>query len=48
MAPSEPAARHRLFAGTFSDRVRGTADWDVPAPVAASIRAAIQAFLREQ
>ncbi|GAA2128120.1 TIGR03086 family metal-binding protein [Nocardioides bigeumensis] len=28
-----PAERHLLVAGTFSDRVRGTADWDVPAPV---------------
>ena len=30
---ADPAARHRLVAGTFSDRVRGTADWDAPAPV---------------
>jgi uncharacterized protein (TIGR03086 family) len=28
-----PVERHRLVAGTFSDRVRGTTDWDVPAPV---------------
>jgi uncharacterized protein (TIGR03086 family) len=39
MAPSEavtadPAQRHRLFAGAFSDRVRGTRDWEAPAPVA--------------
>jgi uncharacterized protein (TIGR03086 family) len=34
MAPSEAASeRHRRYAGAFSDRVRGTADWDVPAPV---------------
>ncbi|WP_293771646.1 TIGR03086 family metal-binding protein [Sporichthya sp.] len=31
---AEPAARHRLYAGAFSDRVRGTSDWDAPAPVA--------------
>ena len=30
---ADPAARHRLVAGTFSDRVRGTTDWDAPAPV---------------
>src|ERR1041384_5142597 len=35
MAPSDPAAdRHRRYAGTFSDRVRGTRDWTAPAPVA--------------
>jgi len=33
-APSDPAARHRRYAGAFTDRVRGTADWDAPAPVA--------------
>ena len=32
--PSDPSARHRLYAGAFSDRVRGTADWNAPAPVA--------------
>jgi uncharacterized protein (TIGR03086 family) len=31
--PAEPAARHRAVAGTFTDRVLGTPDWDVPAPV---------------
>ena len=35
MAPSDTAAdRHRRHAGAFSDRVRGTRDWTVPAPVA--------------
>src|SRR5215203_730117 len=35
MAPSDPVAdRHRRYAGAFSDRVRGTSDWDAPAPVA--------------
>jgi uncharacterized protein (TIGR03086 family) len=34
MAPSEPAATHRLIAGAFTDRVLGTKDWDAPAPVA--------------
>jgi uncharacterized protein (TIGR03086 family) len=35
MAPSDIAAdRHRRHAGAFSDRVRGTRDWTVPAPVA--------------
>lgn len=29
-----PAERHRLIAGTFAERVRGTRDWWVPAPVA--------------
>ena len=33
MAPSDAASRHRLYAGAFTDRVRGTADWDAPAPV---------------
>jgi uncharacterized protein (TIGR03086 family) len=31
---SDPAAWHREVAGTFGDRVRGTTDWDAPAPVA--------------
>lgn len=35
MALSEqPAERHRQVAGRFTDRVRGTRSWDVPAPVA--------------
>jgi len=34
MVPSDPAARHRLVAGVFSERVRGTHDWTAPAPVA--------------
>ncbi|GAA0803756.1 TIGR03086 family metal-binding protein [Spirilliplanes yamanashiensis] len=29
-----PAERHRRIGGTFTDRVRGTKDWDAPAPVA--------------
>ena len=29
-----PADRHRRYASAFSDRVRGTRDWTVPAPVA--------------
>jgi uncharacterized protein (TIGR03086 family) len=29
-----PAERHRRIAGAFTDRVRGTRDWDAPAPVA--------------
>lgn len=38
MAPSEgpgrgPAQEWRRVAGTFTDRVRGTTDWDAPAPV---------------
>ncbi|MEU8608608.1 TIGR03086 family metal-binding protein [Actinoplanes sp. NPDC048791] len=34
MALSEiPAERHRQIAGLFTDRVRGTRSWDVPAPV---------------
>ena len=33
MVPSDPAGRHRLFAGAFSDRVRGTRDWEASAPV---------------
>ncbi|MGQ0574438.1 MAG: TIGR03086 family metal-binding protein [Pseudonocardia sp.] len=32
--PAEPAARHRVIAGAFTDRVLGTRDWDAPAPVA--------------
>jgi uncharacterized protein (TIGR03086 family) len=35
MALSEqPAERHREIGGGFSERVRGTRSWDVPAPVA--------------
>jgi uncharacterized protein (TIGR03086 family) len=34
MASSEAAVRHRRHAAAFSDRVRGTTDWDAPAPVA--------------
>jgi uncharacterized protein (TIGR03086 family) len=35
MALSEaPADRHRQIGGTFTARVRGTRDWDVPSPVA--------------
>ncbi|MFG1922702.1 TIGR03086 family metal-binding protein [Cryptosporangium sp. NPDC048952] len=35
MALSElsPAERHRVIGGDFTDRVRGTKDWDVPSPV---------------
>jgi uncharacterized protein (TIGR03086 family) len=29
-----PAERHRRIGGLFTDRVRGTRDWDAPAPVA--------------
>ncbi|GAA0566665.1 TIGR03086 family metal-binding protein [Actinomadura livida] len=29
-----PAERHRQVAGLFTDRVRGTASWDAPSPVA--------------
>ncbi len=29
-----PAERHRSVAGAFTDRVRATKSWDVPAPVA--------------
>ena len=32
--PSDPAELHRQVAGTFTDRVRGVRDWDVPPPVA--------------
>lgn len=31
--PTDPAERHRAIAGTFTERVRGVSDWDVPAPV---------------
>ncbi|SBT43516.1 TIGR03086 family metal-binding protein [Micromonospora auratinigra] len=35
MAPSDgPAERHRQVGRAFTDRVRGTRSWDVPAPVA--------------
>jgi uncharacterized protein (TIGR03086 family) len=35
MARSDgPAQRHRRIGGTFTDRVLGTKDWDVPTPVA--------------
>lgn len=30
----EAAARHRAYAGTFTDLVEGTTDWSAPAPVA--------------
>ncbi|MET0928169.1 MAG: TIGR03086 family metal-binding protein [Aeromicrobium sp.] len=33
MTFSSPAERHRAYAGTFSDRVAGVEDWDVPTPV---------------
>jgi len=35
MSPETNAAseEHRRIAGTFTDRVRGTTDWDAPAPV---------------
>ncbi|WP_426246207.1 TIGR03086 family metal-binding protein [Nocardioides sp. LHG3406-4] len=33
MLPSDPAARHRAIAGTFTDLVRGTRSWEAPAPV---------------
>lgn len=32
--PTEPAARHRAVAATFTDRVRDVSDWDAPSPVA--------------
>jgi uncharacterized protein (TIGR03086 family) len=36
MALSEqPAQRHREIGGTFTERVRGVSDWDVPSPVPA-------------
>jgi uncharacterized protein (TIGR03086 family) len=31
--PERPADRHRVVAAAFTDRVRGTHDWDSPAPV---------------
>lgn len=31
--PEQPAARHRVVAGGFTERVFGTRDWDAPAPV---------------
>lgn len=31
--PTDPAERHRAVAAAFTARVRGTADWDAPAPV---------------
>lgn len=31
--PRDPAAHHREVAAGFTDKVAGTADWDVPAPV---------------
>ena len=34
MLPDAPAERHRAIADVFTDRVRGTAAWEVPAPVA--------------
>ena len=30
----DPAERHREVAGRFTERVRGTRDWDAPSPVA--------------
>ena len=33
--PADPAERHRVVAGTFTDRVRGVRDWGAPSPVAA-------------
>jgi uncharacterized protein (TIGR03086 family) len=33
MSTDNPAERHRRVAATFTDRVRGTEDWDVPTPV---------------
>jgi uncharacterized protein (TIGR03086 family) len=32
--PDRPAERHRQIGAVFTDRVRGTSSWDVPAPVA--------------
>jgi uncharacterized protein (TIGR03086 family) len=32
--PDQPAERHRQIAQLFTDRVRGTRDWDAPSPVA--------------
>jgi uncharacterized protein (TIGR03086 family) len=34
MSELTPAERHRVIAGTFTDRVRATKSWDAPAPVA--------------
>jgi hypothetical protein len=31
--PDRPADRHREIGRVFTDRVRGTRSWDVPAPV---------------
>jgi uncharacterized protein (TIGR03086 family) len=31
--PDRPAERHRQVSGLFTDRVRGTQDWDAPTPV---------------
>lgn len=33
MTTETPADRHRRIAAVFTERVRGTADWDVPTPV---------------
>ncbi|MGI5130765.1 TIGR03086 family metal-binding protein [Pseudonocardia sp. CA-107938] len=33
LTTAQPAARHREIAGAFTERVRGTRDWDAPAPV---------------
>jgi uncharacterized protein (TIGR03086 family) len=33
MTELDPAAHHRTVAAVFTERVRGTTDWDVPAPV---------------
>ena len=32
--PTDPAARHRAVTADFTARVRGTSNWDAPAPVA--------------
>ena len=32
--PDQPAGRHRQIAQLFTDRVKGTKDWDAPSPVA--------------
>jgi len=34
MTEETPADRHRAVAAVFTERVRGTTDWDVPTPVA--------------
>ena len=34
MSRADAAARHRRHAGAFTDLVRGTRDWEAPAPVA--------------